>query len=156
VTKTFNSRGLFYQPPTLLYTTHTPPNPKHAALYVLINACTHVHICTCKCTRTCMHRARAQEWEADDQRHNRWRSGGRHQRSRLGRQKKREKTWQNSDPHEVGSGDLAERGPQNICLLNECVYRYLRQPRQQRFWCLWCVNSARQWCSAQDISPSYC
>eukprot|EP00904_Undaria_pinnatifida_P000820 jgi/Undpi1/10739/HiC_scaffold_29.g13187.m1 len=45
-------------------------------------------------------RARAAEWESDDQRLNRWRSGGRYQRSRNQNQKKRDKTWQNSDPHE--------------------------------------------------------
>eukprot|EP00903_Cladosiphon_okamuranus_P007958 g7681.t2 len=51
-------------------------------------------------TTRARNRARAQEWASDDQRHNRWRSGGRHQRSRQDKQKKRDKTWQTSDPHE--------------------------------------------------------
>lgn len=59
--------------------------------------------------RTHAHRARAQEWASDDQRHNRWRSGKQHQRGRQGNQNKRDKTWQNSDPHEVGN--WRTRGP---------------------------------------------
>ncbi|CAM9432320.1 unnamed protein product [Ectocarpus sp. 6 AP-2014] len=51
-------------------------------------------------TTKARNRARAQEWATDDQRSSRWRSGGRYQKSRTGSQKKRDKTWQNSDPHE--------------------------------------------------------
>lgn len=77
-------------------------NFKRANAHSRTRTLTHTHTHTHAHTQTHpTHRARAQEWASDDQRHNRWRSGGRHQRSRKGTQKKRDKTWQNSDPHEV-------------------------------------------------------